>query len=159
MNQQELAAEARWVERQWRRIELEDRRTLTMNSSSNGTVTVTKDKGEMCLEGWKELGGQAKAEQVQAWVKVKYGVEPSIPTVRKMKPDEMKRGGGGKGEEAGGGEVTATELRKIKAISAEGEGLAELEALLARAQEIADATGSLERAREVAATLRELTTK
>jgi hypothetical protein len=55
--------------------------------------------------------------------------------------------------------VTATELRNIKSIAAEGEGLAELEALLKRAQEIADAAGGLERAREVAATLRELTTK
>jgi hypothetical protein len=153
MTPKELAAEARWVEAQWRRIELEDRRTLMLNGT-NGTVT--KEKIEMAREGWAALGGVEPTE-VQAWVKQKYGgVEVSIGTILKAKPDTLKTRGNKKDNSDAAGEVTATELRNIKSIAAEGEGLAELEALLQRAQAVADAAGGLARAREVVGLLKEL---
>lgn len=154
-----LEDQERRVEAEWQRIRLEDletmKRNLTMNN--NGTVAaVTKEKGEMCVEGWRALGGGASAEDVQGWVQQKYGVEVSVATIRKVKPDDLKKAGSKKDNGTAGGEVTATELRTIKGIAAEGDGLAELEALLTRAQAVADAAGSLERAREVVSTLKEL---
>lgn len=127
--------------------------TMTTN---NGTVTVTKDKIELAREGWAALGGVEPTE-VQSWCRQKYSVEVSIGTILKAKPDNLKKTGGGKKDNGANGDITATELRRLKALATEGEGLTELEALLKRAQEIADAAGSLERAREVAAVLRELT--
>jgi hypothetical protein len=156
-----LADEERRTELAWQRIYLEDminiygEKTMTTN---NGTMTVTKEKIEMAREGWAALGGVEPTE-VQAWIKQRYSVEASIGTILKAKPDSLKKGGGKKDSDVAAGEVTATELRNIKSIAAEGEGLAELEALLAKAQAVADAAGGLERAREVAAVLRELTTK
>jgi len=101
------------------------------------------------------LGGVEPIE-VQGRVKQRYNVAVSIGTVLKAKPDHLKKGSGKKDNGVAGGEVTATELRTIKGIAAEHEGLAELDALLQRAQAIADAAGGLARAREVVGVLKEL---
>jgi hypothetical protein len=126
-----------------------------MNNTNGSVTTATKEKGALCTEAWEKLGN-VSAEEVQGWIQRTHGVEVSIPTIRKMKPDGLKKAGGKKDNGAAGGEVTATELRNIKSIAAEGEGLAELEALLQRAQAVADAAGGLARAREVVGVLKEL---
>jgi hypothetical protein len=117
----------------------------------NGTAT--KDKGALATEAWATLGN-VSAEEVAAWLLKEKNVEVSLPTIRKVKPDSLKRGGGDKKDN--GDEVTATQMRSVKESAGGLDGLDKLLSMLDVIEAAAAKVGGLEKLRAGIVTLQDL---
>lgn len=129
-----------------------------MNAMTNGAV---RDKGELAAEAWGVLGN-VSAEEVAAWLLKERGVEVSVATIRKVKPDELKatKGSGGSGKKEGGddivGQVTVTQLRAVKESAGGLSGLDELLKMLDAVEAAAAKVGGTDKLRAGIVALQDL---